>query len=791
MKIAIVGPSPVPFGIGGMEYLLWGLQDHINDLTEHKAELIKLPSKENGFWELIDSYKQFYYLDLSHFDKIITTKYPAWMVQHPNQICYMAHRLRGLYDTYHFMKLPEEPNRNNPWVNKILDYIDSSDATIDGMFSLLEDIALHKDTIPNEHFAFPGPFIRKIIHFLDTQALKKANKFYAISKTVKSRKEYFPEGAQVEVVYPPSFLPAFKQQGYDNYIFTISRLDGAKRISLIIEAMKHVKSNIHLKIAGTGPDEQKLKEMAKGDPRIEFLGFVNDKDAIEYYSNAKGVIYIPYEEDYGLVTIEAMMSKKPVITCYDSGGTTEFVEQGITGFISHSTAEAIGNSINELAKMQPQELLSMGNRCFDKVKGITWQNVASSLTNENQEQVILNAINKPNSRKKITVASTFAIYPPQGGGQSRTYNLFKSLGEYYNIEIVSFTHYGEQSFSGKIADHLVETRIPKSTKHQEEESKLERQAGVHIADIGMSLFAKYTPEYEKALKKAVDASDLVVISHPFLIEEAKKHLGNKPFIYDAQDVEYMIKKELLKGNNTTAKELIDRVYKLEKYCCENSQLIMTCSQEDKDNIIKLYQVNEKKIVVVPNGVDITSTGFTDVEQRLINKRKMNLHKQKIGMFMGSWHPPNLEACEYIFEIAKKCPDVIFLLAGSQCLYFKDKALPANIGLLGIVSEEEKNRVFETVDFALNPMLSGSGTNLKMFDYMAAGIPIITTEFGTRGIANKKGFIISDIHKMDGIINAFDIKTYKKVIKDTRAYVKDEFDWVKICRDLIPALEGIE
>ena len=119
MKIAIVGPSPVPFTVGGVENLLWGLNNWINENTAHNAELIKLPSKENSFWDLIDSYQVFSKLDLSHFDMVITGKYPAWMVKHDNHVCYMIHRLRGLYDTYHFTGLGTEVSRKHKKINEI------------------------------------------------------------------------------------------------------------------------------------------------------------------------------------------------------------------------------------------------------------------------------------------------------------------------------------------------------------------------------------------------------------------------------------------------------------------------------------------------------------------------------------------------------------------------------------------------------------------------------------------------------------------------------------------------
>src|SRR5947209_4626348 len=108
MKIAIVAPSPIPFTIGGAEKLWWGLLRQINENSAHQAELIKIPVREHAFWELVDSYERLFHLDLTYFDLVISTKYPAWMVSHPHHICYMQHRLRGLYDAFHFSNLPDQ-----------------------------------------------------------------------------------------------------------------------------------------------------------------------------------------------------------------------------------------------------------------------------------------------------------------------------------------------------------------------------------------------------------------------------------------------------------------------------------------------------------------------------------------------------------------------------------------------------------------------------------------------------------------------------------------------------------
>ena len=135
----------------------------------------------------------------------------------------------------------------------------------------------------------------------------------------------------------------------------------------------------------------------------------------------------------------------------------------------------------------------------------------------------------------------------------------------------------------------------------------------------------------------------------------------------------------------------------------------------------------------------------------------------------------------------QCPEIQFLLMGSQCDFFKGKKLPENVGLLGVVSEGAKAKIFETVDFALNPMMSGSGTNLKMFDYMAAGIPVITTEFGARGIEDKKGMIVAAVEDMPGHILEFSLAKMQEKVEYAWRSVKEQYDWKKICNAFIQRL----
>jgi glycosyltransferase involved in cell wall biosynthesis len=380
VNIAIAAPSPVPLMIGGAENLWWGLLAYLNRHTRHAADLIKLPTPERNFWEVVDSYRRWSALDVSGYDLIISGKYPAWMVAHPCHVGYMLHPLRGLYDSYP-SAWPKRWESGHPEVRGLLDLLERPErgrATLEECFGRLEAIRARGD-IPSETFAFPGPLIRQIVHFLDDVGLRDGAmvRHVALSRTVAQRAGYFRDPESVPVAHAPSSLRC-APRARGRYLLTVSRLDPPKRIDLIIEAMQHVSADIELRIAGTGPHEPILRELARGDDRIRFMGFVNDSELTTSYAEARAVLFVPYQEDYGYITVEAMMSGKPVITTTDSGGPTELVQDGVTGFVVAPDPAAIGARASLLAR-RPFLARRLGKAGHARAGAITWERAVSTL----------------------------------------------------------------------------------------------------------------------------------------------------------------------------------------------------------------------------------------------------------------------------------------------------------------------------------------------------------------------------------------------------------------------------
>lgn len=805
MRIAIVAPSPVPFTLGGAELLFLGMQNSINKNTPHQCELIKVPIKEDNFWGLIDSYYKFYQLDLSHFDMVISTKYPSWMLKHKNHTVYMVHHLRGLFDTYHFCNESYEvtPKLRTGLVKEVLDLIHTGNETkqnVDRVFEKLFELKKEQKKYNDETFKFPGPFIRQIIHFFDEYALSpdRINRYSTMSNNVKKRVDYFPPNVQVDVNYPPSKIENFECNSY-SYLFTASRLDSPKRIDLLIKAMKNVPHKVTLKIVGTGPDEEKLKKMAESDHRIEFLGFVSEDELIKLYSDSLAVLFVPFDEDYGLITIEGMMSKKPIITAIDSGGPLEFVEDSTTGYVVEPEPQKIAEKINYLIE-NPETARKMGLAAYQSVKGITWKNFAFQLIAK-KDVPIFNAKNistplTPNGNnisilkeKKILVLSTYSCYPPRGGGQHRLYNIYSLLAKEFDVTICSIIEANKQYQNLVLDNGLRQICIPQSTEHARYQWEAEKKIGVNLYDVVMIDFVDYSKEYIEKIKELAADSDIIIFSHPYLWPLNTFISSDKYVIYEAHNLEYLLKKDYVKDSR-----YINKIYDTEKEASLKSDLIFCTSEEDKKNLIEIYGSNPEKILVTPNGVDTFGMHFIQSEEREKQKHLTGLSDFTTIIFVGSWHPPNLEALKFITdELCRRNVKYKFLVVGSVKDYYLNEygKLPQNVLAFGTVDEDEKYEIYKLADIAINPMFSGSGTNLKMLDYMSAGIPVVSTYVGARGLnaENEVHALICPAEEFQAKISRLlgNEELQQKLKINARNLVEQKYSWEIIAQSIIEKL----
>lgn len=346
MRIAIATVQ-VPFIRGGAEILADGLGHAIQD-AGHSVELIAMPFRFSPVSEIQRSMQvwaseNFENLNGYHCDRVICLKFPAFYLQHPNKVAWLLHQHRSVYDLWN------------------TEFTAEFSQTVEGKQLKLE------------------------ITEQDTKALSTFCGIYTIAKNVSRRLKQFNQIDSIPLYHPPEFAEQFYTKPAEPYIFFPSRLETLKRQDLLIQAMRFVRSPIVALLGGEGgqqPYLQNLIEQYELQQKVRLLGRLTDAEKLSFYAHCLGVFFAPYNEDYGYVTLEAMLSRKPVITCTDAGEPVEFVVNGQTGWIVEPEPKAIAEKIDQLYHQQAIAK-EMGVAGYDRYHAldISWSNVVQKLLN--------------------------------------------------------------------------------------------------------------------------------------------------------------------------------------------------------------------------------------------------------------------------------------------------------------------------------------------------------------------------------------------------------------------------
>jgi glycosyltransferase involved in cell wall biosynthesis len=309
------------------------------------------------------------------------------------------------------------------------------------------------------------------------------------------------------------------------------------------------------------------------------------------------------------------------------------------------------------------------------------------------------------------------------------------------VEVVALVDRGQPAGRIDIAPGLTQIAVPRSPAHAEAGEERSRQVQMPVTDIvaGTDIWA--TPAYLDALAGAARGAQAVLLAEPYLLPAVQEAEVAVPFVYDAFNVEADLKAAALPAN-AMGRKLLAAVEAVERDAVTGSAAVTACSAPDAAALAEHYGRDLAAFTVIPNGTDVPATVPTPDERRRLGERWRDRYRiagpggvqpRHLAVFFGSWHPPNLDAVQVLAETAERLPHLLILSAGSHGLAFADKVVPPNLVFTGTVTDRAKSKLLAAADVALNPMRSGSGTNLKLIEYLAAGVPVVSTPFGARGV----------------------------------------------------------
>jgi len=269
-------------------------------------------------------------------DRLISLQFPGYGLQHPEHVAWVLHQHRAVYELY--------------------------------------DPSTASDALQR---------LRMQVHAYDKRTLARARRRFANSQRVAQRMQQF-NGLHAIPLYhpPPGAHRLFGGDAWD-YVFYPSRLENLKRQDLLIEAAALLRCPLKVIIGGTGGQLQRLRQRVEAlglTDRVALVGAFTDAEKILFYAHALAVVFVPFDEDLGYVTLEAMYAHKPVITCADSGGPLEFVQAGHTGWVVEPTPQALAQALEE-AWAHKARARDMGEAGWARIGAmrLSWDTVVETL----------------------------------------------------------------------------------------------------------------------------------------------------------------------------------------------------------------------------------------------------------------------------------------------------------------------------------------------------------------------------------------------------------------------------
>jgi glycosyltransferase involved in cell wall biosynthesis len=333
------------------------------------------------------------------------------------------------------------------------------------------------------------------------------------------------------------------------------------------------------------------------------------------------------------------------------------------------------------------------------------------------------------ARRHILLLNDFPASRPVAGGEVRINKLYSSLAMHYDITMLCFGR-GAAITRTQIAPGFIEIQIAKTEAHLAAENAYNWH--ISAADIINYQEAPANALLVSLTRAIARHADAIVLCHPYMAG-LLKGLQGPPVIYESLNVETELKRALLVGH-PAYDAMSSAAAECERLAIERSSEVISVSDTDIEGLIAVG-AHRDKIHLVPNGVGVPPS---PPKRSALDSVRAALGGRPLCIFIGSAHPPNVDAADYIVrDLAPQMEDCVFGIIGSVCDAIQSASVP-NVIAFGVLDDLTKEVVLELADVALNPMSSGSGSNLKLAEYFARCLPTVTTPFGGRGYPISNG-----------------------------------------------------
>jgi glycosyltransferase involved in cell wall biosynthesis len=409
------------------------------------------------------------------------------------------------------------------------------------------------------------------------------------------------------------------------------------------------------------------------------------------------------------------------------------------------------------------------------------------------------AIGAYGSFSVLTIANLcpYWSWPPGAGGPARVYNLNMEVSREVNVlQFSARPTLGHQKTG--LSNWIGSRHVRHSDSYRERQDfhpailaacYLLYKAGLP-PDLCLSSLLKFLPR--AGLKRMISKASIVQVEHPWLFDLAEKLSREKPLIYIAHNVEADLWENPAIGNLSLFQQLSNKLREMEYRAVRRADVVVAMSTCDAGALVDRYGAACEKISVIPNGVDTNlRRPPTSVEKNAARER-LKLGGRAVLLFIGSDHYPNKEALKHIQKWQAQPANerhLLFLIVGTAGLGLQSTP---NMRVAGFVPDISDYLL--AADIALNPVSQGSGTSLKVVEYLACGLPTVSTPVGIRGLNLRPGedVLVGDLEDFPQTITRLleELPLREKLSKNGRRVVEENYSWEKLGESMLEIYQRV-